>query len=141
MIIKQLSIFLENKSGRLREVTRTLYEHNINMTALSIAETSDYGVLRVIVNNPELAEKVLKAEGFSVHITQVLCIIVPNEPGGLHRVIDILYQNNISVEYIYAFSHEKSASVVIRVDQIEKTIDILQKNQIALIKANEIYKI
>lgn len=132
---------MENKYGRLSELTRILFEQGINMTALSIAETFDYGVLRVIVSNPELAEKVLRNQGFAVHITQVICVTVPNEPGGLHRVIEILHQNKISVEYLYAFSQDKSSSVVIRTDQIDKTIDILQKNEISLIKANEIYKV
>jgi hypothetical protein len=142
MIIKQITVFLENKKGRLTEVTRILMENNINMSALSIADTADFGLLRMIVDDPEKAEKTLKNEGFAIHINEVVCMIVPDEPGGLYRALDILTKNDISVEYLYAFSNDsKSASVVIRTDEIEKTIEVLQKNQIKLVKASQLYKI
>jgi len=142
MIIKQITVFLENKKGRLTEVTRILMENNINMSALSIADTADFGLLRMIVDDPKKAEKTLKNEGFAIHINEVVCMIVPDEPGGLYRALDILTKNDISVEYLYAFSNDsKSASVVIRTDEIEKTIEVLQKNQIKLVKASQLYKI
>jgi hypothetical protein len=142
MIIKQITVFLENKKGRLTEVTRILMENNINMSALSIADTADFGLLRMIVDDPNKAEKTLKNEGFAIHINEVVCMIVPDEPGGLYRALDILTKNDISVEYLYAFSNDsKSASVVIRTDEIEKTIEVLQKNQIKLVKASQLYKI
>jgi hypothetical protein len=96
----------------------------------------------MIVDDPNKAEKTLKNEGFAIHINEVVCMIVPDEPGGLYRALDILTKNDISVEYLYAFSNDsKSASVVIRTDEIEKTIEVLQKNQIKLVKASQLYKI
>jgi hypothetical protein len=90
MIIKQLSVFLENKSGRLTEVTEALASAHINISAFSIADTSEFGILRMIVSKPDEAEKTLKARGISVHITDVVGVIVPDEPGGLHRMLKIL---------------------------------------------------
>jgi len=142
MIIKQLTVFLENKKGRLTEVTKILSSNNINISALSIADTADFGLLRMIVDNPEKAEDTLKRSGFAVHANEVICMIVPDEPGGLYRALEILTNENISIEYLYAFSSEnKKASVVIRTDEIQKTIDVLQKNQIQLLKSSQLYKL
>lgn len=141
MIIKQLSVFLENKSGRLTEVTETLASANINISAFSIADSADYGVLRLILNKPEEAEKILKAKNFSVSITDVVGIVVPNEPGGLHRALSILSDEGISVEYMYAFALSNSATVIIRTEAIEQTISVLQKNKMQLIKTSDIYEI
>ncbi len=141
MIIKQLSVFLENTSGRLTEVTGVLSEAGINMSAFSIADTEEYGILRVIVTKPEEAEKVLKAKGFSVHITDVIGLVVPNEPGGLHRALRILSTENISVEYMYAFANRDRATVIIRTDMIPQTITVLQKHKMELLKASEVYEV
>ncbi|HOK51658.1 MAG TPA: amino acid-binding protein [Bacteroidales bacterium] len=142
MIIKQLTVFLENKKGRLTEVTKVLSNNKINISALSIADTADFGLLRMIVDNPEKAEEQLKSSGFAVHVNEVICMIVPDEPGGLYRALEILTNADIGIEYLYAFSSEnKKASVVIRTDEVQKTIDILQENQIQLIKANQLYKL
>lgn len=141
MIIKQLSVFLENKSGRLTEVTEAIASANINISAFSIADSDDYGVLRLILNKPEEAEKILKAKNFSVSITDVVGLVVPNEPGGLHRALSILSAEGISVEYMYAFALNNSATVIIRTESIEQTISILQKNKMQLIKTSDIYEI
>jgi hypothetical protein len=141
MIIKQLSVFLENKSGRLTEVTETLSEKNINISALSIADTAEFGILRMIVTKPEEAEKLLKAKGFSVHITEVLCLIVPHVPGGLYRALLILSKHNISVEYLYAFAIGSEASVIIRTDAINEAIKVLQDHKLELKKASDIYQL
>jgi hypothetical protein len=141
MIIKQLSVFLENKSGRLTEVTEAIASANINISAFSIADSDDYGVLRLILNKPEEAEKILKAKNFSVSITDVVGLVVPNEPGGLHRALSILSAEGISVEYMYAFALSNSATVIIRTESIEQTISILQKNKMQLIKTSDIYEI
>src|SRR5271157_499732 len=114
MKIKQLSIFLENKSGRLTEVTEALSSAHINISAFSVADTADYGILRMIVSKPEQAEQLLKAKGLSVHITEVIGLVVPNEPGGLHRALQILSSEGISVEYMYAFALSDRATVIIR---------------------------
>ncbi len=141
MIIKQLSIFLENKSGRLTEVTEVLTSAGINMSAFSVADTADYGILRLIVNKPEEAEKVLKEKGFSVHITKVIGLVVPNEPGGLHRALKILSSEGIDVEYMYAFALSNRATVIIKTEAVEQTITILEKHKLELVKANDIYEL
>ena len=141
MIIKQLSIFLEDKSGRLTELTRILAENDINITALSIADASDYGIIRMVVGRPELAVKVLKEKGFSVHLTDVACIVVPNEPGGLYHALKILADNDINIDYIYAFATQSTASVVIRSESITKVIEVLQENKLELLQASQVYQI
>ena len=141
MIIKQLSIFLEDKSGRLTELTKILAENDINITALSIADAADYGIIRMVVGRPELAMKVLKEKGFSVHLTDVACLIVPNKPGGLYHALKILTDNNINIDYMYAFANNATASVVIRSASINDVIDVLQKNKLELIKASQVYQI
>jgi hypothetical protein len=141
MIIKQLSVFLENKSGRLTEVTKAMADHHINISAFSIAETADYGILRMIVNKPEETEKMLKEAGFSVHRTDVICLIVPHKPGGLYRALQILSDSNISVEYMYAFAMADEASVVLRIDNIPQAIKVLQDHKLELKKASEIYQL
>ncbi len=141
MIIKQLSIFLENKSGRLTEVTEALASAQINISAFSIADTSEFGVLRMIVNKPDAAEKILKTKGISVHITEVIGFIVPDEPGGLHRALQILSSEEISVEYMYAFTLGDRASVILRTDAIQQAIAALQKHKMELLKASEIYEV
>lgn len=141
MKIKQLSIFLENKSGRLTEVTEALASAKINISAFSVADTADYGILRMIVNKPEQAEQLLKAKGLSVHITEVIGLMVPNEPGGLHRALQILSAEGISVEYMYAFVISDRATVIIRTETVEQTITALQKHKMELLKASDIYEV
>jgi len=141
MIIKQLSVFLENKSGRLTEVTEALATAQINISAFSIADTSDFGMLRMIVNKPEKAEQTLKAKGISVHITDVVGLIVPDEPGGLHRALEILSSEGISVEYMYAFSLKDRATVILRTDAVQHTVEILQNHKLGLLKTSDIYEV
>jgi hypothetical protein len=141
MIIKQLSVFLENKSGRLTEITEALASANINISAFSIADTAEYGVLRMIVNKPDEALNILNAKGVSVHITEVVGFVVPHEPGGLHRTLKILSSEGISVEYMYAFALGDRASVILRTDAVKQAIEVLQKHKMELLKANEIYEV
>jgi len=141
MIIKQLSVFLEDKSGRLTELTKILAENDINITALSIADAADYGIIRMVVGRPERAMTVLKENGFSVNLTDVACLIVPNKPGGLYHALKILADNNINIDYMYAFAINSTASVVIRASSIQDVIDILQKNKLELMKASQIYQL
>lgn len=141
MIIKQLSVFLENKIGRLTEMTRILTENGINITAFSIADTADFGIVRCIVSNPDEAIRVLKANRFSVNITEVVCLIVPHEPGGLYQALNILSSNNVPIDYMYAFAFEHSASVVIRSESNHEVIRVLQDNRMKLLKASDIYEI
>jgi len=141
MKIKQISIFLENKSGRLTEVTEALASASINISAFSVADTADYGILRMIVNKPEQTEQLLKSKGLSVHITEVIGLVVPNEPGGLHRALQILSSEGISVEYMYAFAVGNRATVIIRTDAVQQAITILQKHKLELLKASDVYEL
>lgn len=141
MIIQQLSVFLEDKAGRLTELTGILAENDINISAFTVAEASDYGILRLVVGRPELALKVLKENGFSVNTTEVIGIIVPHKPGGLHQALKILSSNNVSIDYMYAFALENSASVVFRPSNIPEAIEVLQKNKMELLRTSQIYQI
>lgn len=130
MIARQVSVFLENKTGRLNEVTRILGEAGINISAFSIADTSDFGVLRMIVSDPDKAVAVLKENHISVQTTRVVLLTSPNRPGSLSRALRILSEGNIFIEYLYAFTmNEDSAVIVIRPSDIDKCAEILVKCQ------------
>jgi hypothetical protein len=141
MLIKQISVFLENKSGRLAEVTRTLAENNIDICALSIADTTDFGILRLIVNKPEEAEKVLSDHEFTVSCTNVIAIGVEDKPGGLAGALDILEQNSISIEYMYAFVGKSGneAFVILRVENPDEALETLKKCNIQILPCHKIY--
>lgn len=142
MIIKQLSVFLENKTGRLNEVTQILGNAGINMSAFSVADTSEFGILRMIVSDPEKALSILKEAEFSVRLTDVICLSSPNEPGALARALNILSGENVFIEYLYAYSMDnKSANIVLKPDNIQKCIEVLQSHQMELISASKMYKI
>ncbi len=141
MIIKQLSVFVENASGRLTGVTGVLADAGINMSAFTLADTAEYGVLRMIVNKPEEAKKVLEENDYSVHLTDVIGLVVPDEPGGLHRALKFISAEGISIEYMYAFSLNNRATVIIRTDALQETISTLQHHKLELVKASEIYEI
>ena len=127
MTIKQLSVFLENKTGRINEVTKILGKHNINMHAFSMAETTDFGILRLIVSEVDKAVEILRNADFAVMLTDVVCISMPNVAGSLSDVLDNLAQNNIFIEYMYAFDDGEKANVVIRPNDIDKCITILNE--------------
>ncbi|GHT31871.1 hypothetical protein FACS189434_02450 [Bacteroidia bacterium] len=142
MITKQLSIFLENKTGRLNDVAKILGEADINMSAFSLADNTDFGILRVIVSEPEKALTVLKSNKFAVSLTDVICLHAPNTPGSLANILQILAENGIYIDYMYAFSDgENDAKVIIRPDKIEDGMKVLQDHKIALIAANDLYKL
>jgi hypothetical protein len=125
MITRQLSIFLENRTGRINEVAGILGKNGINMQAFSMAETADFGLLRLIVPDVDKAVEVLRAASFAVMVTDVLRVTCPNTPGALSDVLERLAVNDIFIEYMYAFSDGDSADVIIRPDNIEAAIKIL----------------
>jgi hypothetical protein len=140
MEVSQISVFLENKSGRLAEVTRALADNDINIRALCIAETLDYGVLRLIVNDPGKAKRVLTAAGCTVAETTVLVVEVQDRPGGLARVIEVLAQAAINGEYLYTFlTRSDKAFVVLRVEQMDRAAQVLAAAGVRLINGDEIY--
>ena len=125
MIIKQLSIFLENRTGRINEVAKILAENGINMQAFSMAETADFGLLRLIVPDVDKAVEVLHSASFAVMVTDVLCISCPNVPGSMSAVLEKLAANNVFIEYMYAFSEGDTANVVIRPTNVEAAAAVL----------------
>lgn len=141
MLIKQLSIFLENKKGRFTEVTSILGEAGINMTAFTVAENSDFGIVRLIVSDPEKARNVLRENKYAVSITDVLCLQMPNEPGTLSRIMKIITDADISIEYMYAFSFGNGAVVVIRPDDLEKTLSVLKENKVELLASSNLFSL
>lgn len=141
MRVEQISIFLENKAGRLAEVSRILAEAGINIRALSLADTSDFGILRLIVNQTAKAKEVLKEHGFTVGKTDVVAVEVTDRPGGLHNILDILYKSNVNVEYMYAFVQQSGSNAVIifRFDNLDEAVRLLQENGIKVIKGEDLY--
>ena len=125
MTIKQLSIFLENRTGRINEVAKILADNGINMQAFSMAETADFGLLRLIVPDADKAVEVLRAADFAVMVTDVVCLNCSNVPGALSAVLEKLAANNVFIEYMYAFSDGETANVVIRPDNIEEAVKVL----------------
>ncbi len=140
MIIKQLSIFLENKSGRLHEVFDILGDEGINVSACSVADTSEFGILRIIVSNPEKALDVLKSKTFSVNMSEVIAFSTPNQAGSLAKVLKIMSDASIGIEYLYGFSVGEKSFIVLRSDSIEQCINELDKNKMELISAKQLYK-
>lgn len=130
MAIKQLSVFLENKTGRINDVTKTLAKHEINMNAFSMAESTDFGILRLIVSDVDKAVEVLRSENFAVMQTDVVCLSCSNVAGSLSVVLDNLASENIFIEYMYAFAEGDKANVVIRPSDVKKCEDILSKSNI-----------
>lgn len=142
MFIKQLSIFVENKPGRLSTITELLEKNNIDIRALSIADTRDFGILRLIVNDPDKALEALKAADYSVTLTNVIAVGIDDTPGGLNKAMSVLYKNNISVEYMYAFisKSENTAYVILRVENNEKAVEAMNENGIKVLTSKEIYE-
>ena len=141
MKAKQLSIFLENKSGRLTEVTDVLGEAGVNLSAMSIADNSDFGILRCIVSDPEKAYKVLKEAHFAVKITDVIGFVCPNTSGSLAVVLRYLSQKDIFIEYMYSFANGDVAHVVIRPSDLDACERVLEEKKVELMAANDLYQL
>jgi hypothetical protein len=127
--IKQLSVFIENRTGRINEVTRILEAQGINMSAFSLAESADFGILRMIVSDVERAQKALKEAHFGVSTNEVLQIVCPNTPGAMHRVLEVLARESVFIEYMYAFSEGEVANVVIRPTDVERAAELLSEGE------------
>lgn len=141
MKVEQISIFIENKSGRLSEVAKILGDAGINIRALSLADTSDFGILRLIVNNCDAATKALKEKGFTVSKTEVVAVEVPDQPGGLASILKVLEAASLNVEYMYAFVERScgNAVIIFRFDETEKSIGILKNASFNVLSGEKIY--
>ena len=129
--MKQISAFVENRPGRIAEITKILADNHIDLRALSIADTADFGILRMIVDNPEQVSTLLKNSGVAISITEVVAIKLSDKPGALNSLLSLFASNNISVEYLYAFvapAENGAACVVVRVNDIKKAGEVLKEN-------------
>lgn len=140
MTIKQLSVFLENRSGRLDEVLDILGKNGVNIVALSLADTSDYGMLRMIVNDPQKGREVLKQAEITAMLTEVVALRVPHETGSLARAMHEIVKNEVNVEYMYAFANGSDASAVIKSDDPVRVVNILRESGFDVWKEEEAYR-
>lgn len=141
MKINQLSIFLENRKGNLYNALNVLSGGNVNIRALSLADTSEFGILRIVVDNPDEGKRILEKNDFIVKITEIVAVELNDTPGGLSSILKILEENNIDLEYLYAFTHENSekAILLLHTDNIDNLIFILRINHVVLVQSKEIY--
>ncbi len=142
MKLKQLSVFLENKPGRLRELCALLAENGINIITLSLADTEQFGILRLIVKEYERAKALLEAQGFVAKLTDVIAVEVKDEPGGLSSILEIEEESGISVEYMYAFTIKSGENAVLlfRFDDMDKALGALQKANLNILDSVELYQ-
>ncbi len=128
MTVEQISVFVENRSGQLGDVTRVLEKAGINIRALSLSDTTDFGVLRLMADDTEKARDALAAAGFTVGTTPVVAVDVADEPGGLGRVLSVLSEHGINVEYLYAYTQQEStrATIIFRFDRTEEAVNVLE---------------
>ncbi|GHU72796.1 amino acid-binding protein [Clostridia bacterium] len=149
MTIEQVSVFIENAPGTLASLTRLLAQEGYDLLALALADTAQYGILRCLVKRPDDAVKALAKAGYTARKTEVLAVLVPDRPGGLAYVLETLAANNVSVEYSYSFarsinitsSGESGAAIVLRVEQVERGVNALKKNNVHLIGSAELEKL
>ncbi|MDR3062725.1 MAG: acetolactate synthase [Methanobrevibacter sp.] len=143
MKINQLSIFLENQKGRLWEALNTIANGEINIRALSLADTSEFGILRIVVNDPKKGKKLLEEKQFIVKITPIVGVELSDTPGGLSSVLKILTDNNINLEYLYAFTHEKTekAILLLQAKDLNLLINILKDHEITIVPPEEVYNL
>lgn len=143
MKVEQISIFIENQSGRLADVTRALGEAGVNIRALSLADTSDFGILRLIVDKTDLANKVLRERSFTVHKTEVIAVGVPDRPLGLNSILELLDKWKVNVEYMYAFPehYSENAIMIFRFDNPDEAIRILLENGFSVLRGEDVYSV
>ena len=143
MHVEQISVFLENKSGRLSEVTAILSEANVNIRALALADTSDFGVLRLLVDDTEKTLQSLKNNGFTVRKNKVVAVEVPDRPGGLNEILSMLHKAGLNVEYMYAFvrSSGDNAVMIFRIDKDQEAIELFKARNVNVIDGEHLYKL
>ena len=141
MLIKQLSVFIENREGRLEKVLDTIKKSDINIISLSLADTADYGLLRLIVSNPELGKDTLRKNGFSAMLTDVMAIKLSHRVGQLQELLLVICKASINIEYMYALSTGKDdASIILKTSDVDKAVELLEAEGVEIIKAADIAK-
>ena len=138
MTIRQLSVFLENKTGHLNEILAILAKNNININALTVADSSDYGLLRMLVSDPEKAVEVLHAAHYSVRIHDVLSLEMDAAPGSMSHILNLFTNAGLSIEYVYAFSFGSKSILVLRTDNQEKAIEVILTNRLKTIHESDL---
>ena len=143
MKVEQIAIFLENKSGRMADITSILAQNGINIRAMSLADTADFGILRIIVNDTANAKQILKDNGFTVGTTEVLVVEVQDKPGGLAEVLQVIKEGKLNIEYMYAFTQKSGDTglIIFRFDELDDAIDTLMKADVRLLSGDEVYSI
>jgi hypothetical protein len=143
MRIRQISVFIENRAGRLETVAKQLGDAGINIRALSLADTSDFGILRLIVNRPEEASELLRRQGFTIRMTEVVAVEIPDVPGGLAGVLEVLGRGGVNVEYMYAFVEKArgKAVVVFRFENLDAAVKTLEAGSVRLLKEDDLLKL
>ena len=141
MKIKQLSIFLQNRMGSLSKPLEVLSENDVNIRAMCMADTSEFGILRLVVDNPEKGKKALEEKNFLVKITEIIGVEMYDGPGGLTSVLKVIKDNEIDLEYLYAFTHkiENKAILLLHADDIDNLISVLTENNITVVPSKEVY--
>jgi len=139
MFIKQLSVFIENREGRLEEVLETLKQNNVNIVSLSLADTSDFGLLRLIVSDPEAGRNALKENGFSAMVTDVLAVRLAHRVGRLQELLDVICKAHINIEYMYALATGKDdASIIIKTSDLNKALELLESEEVEIFTLKDI---
>ncbi|HMA67099.1 MAG TPA: ACT domain-containing protein [Desulfosalsimonadaceae bacterium] len=143
MRIRQLSIFMENRSGRLARITTTIGKEGINIRAMSLADTSDFGILRLVVTDVERARQALKEQGFTVRISEVIAVAIPDTPGSLGRLLGVIEQAELNVEYMYVVVEKKmeEAILIFRFDDLDRAAEVLQQNAIRLVDEEKVLRV
>lgn len=138
-MVQQITVFLPNRPGELKKLTGILKGKDIDIRALTVAETADFGLLRLIVNKPEECLKVLQTENFLVDTSEILAVEMSDKPGGLHDIATILGDNKVNIEYLYAFTHEGKAILLLCPTDNAKAMDVLDRHNFKIFKPEEIY--
>ncbi len=143
MNVRQISVFLENRAGRMADVSHLLGENGINIRAVSLADTHDFGIVRLIVNDVDRALQILRAHKFTVHDTEVIAIAIPDEPGGLAKVLDLMARENLNIGYLYGFVEQpgKSAILIFRFEDMGRAGQVIAKNRFHVLDGDELYQL
>ncbi len=143
MKLRQISIFVENRTGRVAEVSKRLGEGGVNIRAVSLADTHDFGIIRLIVNDVDLALKILRENNFTAMDTEVVAVEIPDEPGGLAKILEFLGENNVNIEYLYGFVEKpgEQAILIFRFEELDHALNVLQEHGVRILNGEQLYQL